>query len=115
MTWGWSEEHWMLRSSVRRFVETEVVPRRQELESGDLAPYEILRSYYKAFDVAAPSLERLEGSFSGASGPNERRQSAAEVMIPMIEFSRCSPGLVTAMGVSTGLAAGAILRAGDPQ
>jgi hypothetical protein len=39
----WSEQHRMIRDAVRRFVEAEVVPRIEELEHGDLPPYDILR------------------------------------------------------------------------
>ena len=115
MNGGWTEEQTMLRSALRRFVQTEVEPWRRELESGQLEPYEILRSYYRAFDVAAPNIDRLDASLSDGLKSNVHRQTAAEAMIPMIEFACCSPGLVTAMGVTTGLTAGAILRAGDAQ
>jgi alkylation response protein AidB-like acyl-CoA dehydrogenase len=39
----------------------------------------------------------------------------AETLLPMTEFCRCSPGLVTALTVSVGLTASAIMRAGTTE
>jgi acyl-CoA dehydrogenase len=108
---GWSEEQLAYREAVRRFVDTELVPLRDELELGDTPPYDVMRSFYKAFDLGAAALDRFEHSLNGQPG-GESSRSAAETLIPMIEFSRHSPGLVTAMGVSTSLTSGAILSAG---
>ncbi len=38
----WSEEHRMVRDAVRTFVDTEIRPRRDEIEFGDTPPYELL-------------------------------------------------------------------------
>src|SRR5437773_10023233 len=110
---GWSDEQQQFRAAVRRFVEMEVAPRRLELEHGDLPPYGLLREMFAAFGIGAANLERFERSLEPSVVPDRReRRSAAEVLIPIVELSRHSPGMVTAMGVSVGLAAGAILRAG---
>ncbi len=108
---AWTEEQLAFRHAVRRFVESEIAPRREELEFGDLPPYDLLRSFYRAFDLGAAAAERFERSLSGE--PHETGRSAAETILPIIEISRYSPGLVAALGVSTSLTAGAILRAGD--
>lgn len=108
---GWTDEQLSYRQAVRRFVESELAPRRVEFEFGDVLPYDLLREFYKAFDVGTSNLERFERSLNG-SAVVEQPRSAAETLIPMIEFSRVSPGMVTAMGVSVSLTAGAILRAG---
>jgi hypothetical protein len=101
------------RSAVRRFVNGRVLPLRADLEHGDLPPYEILREYYSAFGIGDTAIDRFERSMAGEDIRGER--SAGETLIPMIELSRCSPGLVTALGVSVNLTAGAILRAGTPE
>jgi alkylation response protein AidB-like acyl-CoA dehydrogenase len=108
---GWSDEQLAYRDAVRRFVDTELVPMRDELELGDALPYDLMRSFYKAFDLDTAALDRFERSLTSEPGGDSSR-SAAETLIPMIEFSRHSPGLVTAMGVSTSLTSGAILSAG---
>ena len=109
---GWSEEQLAYRDAVRRFVDTHLVPLRNEIELGGTPPYDLMRSFYKAFDLDNAALERFERSLDGRPSDDDLSRSAAETLIPMIEFSRHSPGLVTAMGVSTSLAAGAILSAG---
>lgn len=45
----WNETHQQIRSMFRRFVETEIVPKREELEFGDLPPYGILRKMLQTF------------------------------------------------------------------
>jgi alkylation response protein AidB-like acyl-CoA dehydrogenase len=109
---GWSEEQLAYRDAVRRFVDTNLVPLRNEVELGDTPPYDLMRSFYKAFDLDSAAMERFERSLDGRPSDDDSTRSAAETLIPMIEFSRHSPGLVTAMGVSTSLASGAILSAG---
>jgi alkylation response protein AidB-like acyl-CoA dehydrogenase len=42
----------------------------------------------------------------------ERAGESGFMLLPIIELCRCSPGLVTAMGVSVGLAAGTIMSRG---
>ena len=45
----WSEQHQMIRDAVRRFIEAEIVPNLEELEHGDMPPYEILRKLFSTF------------------------------------------------------------------
>ncbi len=118
----WSEEHRMIRDAVRDFVEKEVRPQREELEFGDTPPYDVIRKLYKTFGMD----EMARSSFAKrvAKEKNEVEAAAEEaatgesarnpgfMLMPIIELCRCSPGLVTAMGVSTGLAAGTIMSRG---
>jgi len=119
----WSEQHQMIRDAVRRFVEAEVVPRVEELERGDLPPYEILRKLVTSFgmdEVARARFRRqIEREKAGGAAPRAeeeggggRGDGVALQLIPIIELCRHSPGLVTAMGVSMGLTAAAILAKG---
>lgn len=117
----------MLRDVVRKFVENEIVPLKDELEFGDLPPYDILRKMLSTFgmDVAAREsfkkrieLEKAEAE-AAARGeelpPREKTDggfSEAFQMIPIIELCRHCPGIVTAMGVSMGLTAAAIQSKG---
>lgn len=109
---GWSEELAEYKAAIRRFVETEVAPIRDDLELGTLLPYDVLRRYYEAFCIGEAALERFEASLAGGTR-EASRHSAAETLIPMVEFSRYSPGVVTALGTSIALAAGSILRYGS--
>ena len=118
----WSEEQLMIRDAVRQFVEAEIAPKREELEHGDLPPYDILRKLFATFGMDAMARERLQGAASSARsaiaageerGRRQGRRRAAGgadavamTMIPIIELCRYCPGMVTAMGVSMGLTVG---------
>src|SRR5215471_14846161 len=120
----WSEEHAMVRDAVRQFVDNEIRPQRDELEFGETAPYDVLRKMFQTFGLDALAREqfkkRIERKRAGAEGSatasdDEERPSGgggAMFMIPIIELSRCSPGMVTAMGVSVGLTPAAIMGKG---
>lgn len=121
----WSEQHRMIQDMMRRFIEAEVVPNLKELEHGDLPPYGIMRKLVQQFGIAEAARARYEAQKAKALG-TERQQGevhahasgpqAAEALamqiIPVIELSKYCPGLVTAMGVSMGLTAGAIMSKG---
>ena len=47
----WSEEQQMVRSAVRDFIDKEIRPHREELEFGDLPPYDLLRKMFATFGM----------------------------------------------------------------
>jgi alkylation response protein AidB-like acyl-CoA dehydrogenase len=120
----WNETHQAIRDAVRRFVEAEVKPNIEALEHGGEAPYAILRKFMAEFGVRDMALGQFEAQIArerdrAASGttdePAERAPRAMEVamrMIPVIEISRYSPGMITALGASIGLTAAAIMARG---
>jgi alkylation response protein AidB-like acyl-CoA dehydrogenase len=126
----WTEEQLMVRDAVRQFVEAEVAPRRDELEFGDTPPYDVLRKLYSTFGMDTMARERfkrqiefekaVEDAIAKGEEPPTKEKAGGEggggdgsiTMIPIIELCRYSPGLVTAMGVSTGLTASAITSKG---
>ena len=124
----WSEEQQAVRDAVRRFVESEVAPRVDELEHGDVPPYDVIRSMYRTFGMDQLARDRFErtlaqrraaetgdaggGSAERAGGARGDGGAAAMTMIPIVELCRYCPGIVTAMGVSIGLAAGTIMKRG---
>lgn len=121
----WSEQHLMVRDMVRRFVETEIVPNLEQLEHGDLPPYDIVRKLMRTLGVADAAKARYdrmrEKAVSGQASSDADAEGSARLdggdavafqMIPLIELSRFCPGMVTAMGVSMGLTAGAIMSKG---
>ncbi|MGZ4713420.1 MAG: acyl-CoA dehydrogenase family protein [Acidimicrobiia bacterium] len=125
----WSDEHKMIRDAVRDFVEKEVRPRREELEFGDTPPYEVIRKLYSTFgmdEMARASFAKRIAKEKGAAEPVKSDDGgdggdggggggAGFMLLPIIELCRCSPGLVTAMGVSTGLAAATIMSRGTTE
>ena len=122
----WSETQLSIRDATRRFVEKELVPSIKEIEHGGAPPYDALRKMIRAFGLkelaegrfarhiakekqaVRGAAARVEEGRPGAGGANQ----AAMRLIPIIELSRYSPGMVTALGASMGLTANAILSRG---
>ena len=124
----WSEMHLAIQGAMRRFVDAEIKPNLEALEHGDTPPYAVLRKLVATFglkdmaearfasDIAKEKarLERGEPPRE-ARGPKPGPEAANELamrMIPIIELSRYCPGMVTALGVSMGLTANAIMGKG---
>ena len=120
----WSEEHQMLQTAMRDFIAKELLPIKEDLEHGDLPPYDLLRKLYSTFGMDemarssfAQRIEAEKAVEAGAAESESGRRSgpggdAGYTMIPIIELCRHCPGLVTALGVSTGLTASAIMSKG---
>jgi alkylation response protein AidB-like acyl-CoA dehydrogenase len=118
----WSEEQKMIRDAVRQFIEAEVVPHRDELEHGDLPPYDILRKLFATFGMDAMARESFKRRIEAEKAGDKRERNGGEgggagagagiTMIPIIELCRHCPGMVTAMGVSMGLTSAAIMSRG---
>ena len=75
----WSDEQRQLQAAVREFVQKEVVPRRDDLEHGDLAPYDVLRSYVRTFGIDELAAQMREGSLAVSAA---RRYAYDEVIDP---------------------------------
>jgi alkylation response protein AidB-like acyl-CoA dehydrogenase len=118
----WSEQHEAIRGMFRRFVEAEIKPRLAEFEHGDTPPYEVLRRLVKAFGIDEMGRLRFQAQIEGekaaarGEGPRKPRERTSEdiatQIIPIIELCHYCPGMVTALGVSVGLTAAAIMSRG---
>ncbi|MGH9139101.1 MAG: acyl-CoA dehydrogenase family protein [Acidimicrobiales bacterium] len=115
----WPDELQMVRQAVRQFVDAEIRPLRDELEHGDQPPYDILRKLFRTFGMDALARDtfkrRLDRQRAGEANDDLTASAGGEfsMVIPLvIELSRCSPGLVGALGVSIGLAAATIMSRG---
>ena len=120
----WSETHVSLRDALRRFIEAEVKPRLKDMEHGEAPPYDVLRKLVATFGIADMAKARFDTDLERAkAGKAPREEGAgkpspmagemmAMQMIPIIELCRYSPGMVTALGVSMGLTARAIMSKG---
>ena len=120
----WNEQHIMIRDMVRRFIDAEIVPNLEQLEHGDLPPYDTMRKLASSFGISEAARMRFEaikqraerGDGDKASKKEDASplagDAAALQLIPIIELSKYCPGMVTAMGVSVGLTAGAIMSKG---
>ncbi|GAB2670671.1 acyl-CoA dehydrogenase family protein [Nocardia goodfellowii] len=128
----WSETDVMIRDAVRAFIDKEVRPHLDALDSGEMLPYPVIRKLFSEFGIDAmggeavdkllarrrkieaavaagePKPERKEKSSGGS--PFAGQESLMAVLIG--ELSGVCMGLVTAMGVSIGLGATTILSRG---
>jgi len=109
----WPEDLKMVRDAVRQFVDNEIRPHREELEHGDMPPYDLLRKLYKTFGMDQMAADGFDKRIAAeeAGTPQTRGEGgggAGFTLMPIIELCKCSPGMVTAMGVSVGLTAAAI-------
>ncbi|GAB36605.1 acyl-CoA dehydrogenase family protein [Gordonia otitidis] len=114
----WSEEDLMVRDAVRSFVDKEIRPHSDELESGQLPPYDILRKLMTSFGVDAMAREGLEKELDAeASGESKPKGSGGGMMNSMalilnMELAAASLGMVVSMGVSVGLTVSTIRSKG---
>ena len=126
----WSETHLSIRDSIRKFCDAEVKPKLHAIEHEGEPPYEVLRKLVATFGIAdmarmrfASQIERQKAKAAQPPDAEEKERPArrpnpeaglemAMKMIPIIELSRHSPGMVTALGVSMGLTANAIMARG---
>ncbi|MFF8324401.1 acyl-CoA dehydrogenase family protein [Rhodococcus qingshengii] len=117
----WSDTDLMFRDALRGFIDKEVRPHVDELESGALPPFDIIRKLYSTFGLADMAREGLEKSLArergdAPSGDGEKSSafSGAGSMGVVLnsELAGVSLGLVASLGVSLGLAAGTIRSRG---
>lgn len=121
----WSDTDLMVRDAVRQFIDKEIRPNLDALETGELSPYPIVRKLFSQFglDVMAAEAvksmldkERAGASKSeksdkpGGSGGLGAQASMAAVLIS--ELSGVSIGLLSTAVVSLGLGAATIMSRG---
>lgn len=109
----WSDVDIAVRDAVREFVDKEIRPHLDELESGDMEPYPIVRKLFATFGIDALAKESLEkrlaklrsgeSKSSGARGGMFGGGSPGMGFVVISELCRVSMGLVTGLGVSLGL------------
>lgn len=111
----WTDVDLAVRDAVREFVDKEIRPHVDDLESGDMEPYPIIRKLFATFGIADMARESLNkrlaklrdggessgkpsgggGMFGGGSG--------GMGFVVVSELCKVSMGIVTGMGVSLGL------------
>jgi alkylation response protein AidB-like acyl-CoA dehydrogenase len=122
----WSDVDIAVRDAVREFVDKEVRPHVDALESGEMEPYPIIRNLFTTFgiaDMARDSLDKRltrlrEGGDSARDKPSSGGMfggdggSAGMGFVVISELCRVSMGVVTGMGVSLGLTVPTIMGRG---
>ncbi|WP_067572274.1 acyl-CoA dehydrogenase family protein [Nocardia acidivorans] len=114
----WSDEDLMFRDAVRGFIEKELKPHVDQLESGALPPFDIIRKMYATFgldEMAKEGLDkalaREEAGTTGKPGGGFSGSGSMGVILNS-ELAGVSLGLVASMGVSLGLTVGTIRSRG---
>ena len=130
----WSDTDLMVRDAVRQFVDKEIRPHLDELESGQLSPYPIARKLFSQFGLDAMAaesvkkmLDRERAKQNGERAPenpeNQEKQDSSDdsggmgaqgsmVAVLISEVARVSIGLLSTVGVSLGLGATTIMSRG---
>ena len=122
----WSDVDLAVRDAVRQFVDKEIRPHVDALESGEMEPYGIIRKLFATFgiaDMARDSLnKRLARLRNGEPSAGARSSSggmfggdgasAGMGFVVVSELCRVSMGVVTGMGVSLGLTVPTIMGRG---
>ena len=111
----WSDVDVAVRDAVRDFVDKEVRPHLDELESGAMPPYPIIRKLFATFGIDAMAKDALEKRLAKLrNGESARSPSSGGMLggggdqagmgyVVVSELCRVCMGVVTGMGVSLGL------------
>lgn len=128
----WSETDLMVRDAVRQFVDKEIRPHLDELETGELSPYPIARKLFSQFGLDAMAaesvkkmLDRERAKLAGTpAADDESDEKSSEssgfgggapgsmIAVLVSEIARVSIGLLSTASVSLGLGAATIMSRG---
>lgn len=127
----WSEMDVAVRDAVREFIDKEIRPNVDAIESGELEPYPFIKKLFDAFGIGALAADEFNRMLdkqkarqalieAGETPPKSESSDAIAGMGAQLgmayvltsELSRVCMGVVTAMGVSLGLGAGTIQSRG---
>ncbi|MFD6071929.1 MULTISPECIES: acyl-CoA dehydrogenase family protein [Amycolatopsis] len=113
----WSETELLIRDAIREFVDKEIRPHLDALESGTLPPYDIIRKMFASFGIDALARESVSKLLSkergsGSGGGLAFGGQEAMALIAVSELAGVSLGIVASLGVSIGLTAQTILTKG---
>ncbi|MFV8316429.1 acyl-CoA dehydrogenase family protein [Mycobacterium sp. 23] len=119
----WSETDLMVRDTVRQFVDKEIRPNLDALETGEMPPYPIARKLFSQFGLdvlAAESVKKmLDRERTGAAekpdgaGDSDGMGVQPSMMAVVVsEIARVSIGLLSTASVSLGLGAATIMSRG---
>lgn len=120
------EHHKIIENTLRTFCEKEIEPHLEEMENGEILPFDLMRNLADKFG--------LKRARSGDKGKKEKKDKAPEKngedeekgmfgigRDPLIgtimakELSRVSPGLCMTIGASVGLCGGTIMAKGTKE
>jgi alkylation response protein AidB-like acyl-CoA dehydrogenase len=131
MMFEWSDTDLIMRDTVREFIDKEIRPQLDALETGELSPYPIARKLFSEFGLdvlAAEAVKTMldkerakEAAVDGGEPRGEKRSSAglgdlgaqaSMAAVLVSELAGVSIGLLSTIGVSLGLGAATIMGRG---
>jgi alkylation response protein AidB-like acyl-CoA dehydrogenase len=131
MMFEWSDTDVIMRDTVREFIDKEIRPQLDALETGELSPYPIARKLFSEFglDVLAAEAvktmldkERAKEVLVDDGAPRTEKRSSAGLgdlgaqasmaAVLVSELAGVSIGLLSTIGVSLGLGAATIMSRG---
>src|SRR6201996_6793038 len=128
MMFEWSDTDLIMRDTVREFIDKEIRPQLDALETGEISPYPIARKLFSEFglDVLAAEavktlLDKERARNAEATGETDKRSSgglgdlgaqASMAAVLVSELAGVSIGLLSTIGVSLGLGAATIMSRG---
>jgi alkylation response protein AidB-like acyl-CoA dehydrogenase len=121
----WSDVDLAVRDAVREFVDAEIRPHVDALESGQMEPYPVIRKLFATFGIDVMAREAMDkrlarmrdgdasAAKSGSGGMFGGDASQAGMgFVVVSELCRVCMGVVTGMGVSLGLTVPTIMGRG---
>jgi alkylation response protein AidB-like acyl-CoA dehydrogenase len=124
MMFEWSDTDLLMRDTVRGFIDKEIRPHLDALETGELSPYPIARKLFSEFglDVLAAEAVKtmLDKERTRNTEPEQRASAglgglgpqASMAAVLVSEIAGVSLGLLSTIGVSLGLGATTIMSRG---
>lgn len=120
----WSDTDIIMRDTVREFIDKEIRPHLDALETGELSPYPIVRKLFSEFGLdvlAAEAVKTMLDKERSGGGETEKQSSAglgalgaqaSMAAVLVSELAGVSIGLLSTIGVSLGLGAATIMSRG---
>jgi alkylation response protein AidB-like acyl-CoA dehydrogenase len=121
----WSDTEVMIRDAIRDFVDAEIRPHTDALDSGEMLPYPIIRKFVSTFGIDTMAIENFNAAIekeqarAAGEAPVERARSLTSSsggesmsLLAALEICKVNMGISSAMGVSIGLAVGTIMSRG---
>jgi alkylation response protein AidB-like acyl-CoA dehydrogenase len=124
MMFEWSETDLLVRDTVRGFIDKEIRPNLDTLETGELSPYPVARKLFSEFGLdvlAADAVKTMLDKERARQTDSEERSSAglgglgaqaSMAAVLVSELAGVSIGLLSTVGVSLGLGAATIMSRG---
>jgi alkylation response protein AidB-like acyl-CoA dehydrogenase len=128
MMFEWSDTDLIVRDTVRKFIDKEIRPHLDGLETGEISPYPIARKLFSEFgldvlagEVVKTLLDKQRANEAAGEPKTEKRSSgglgelgaqASMAAVLVSELAGVSIGLLSTIGVSLGLGAATIMSRG---